>query len=459
MAYITGSADHDFPVTPGAYQTTDFTLCCARTFIAKLNPLAAGSSSLIYSTFLGGSTGTAAASIAVDSSGSAYVTGQTGLWFSSTAHPVPFPTTPGAFLQDPGVQTPVAFVTKLNPGGSGLVYSTLLGKVPVQNSLGTGIALDASGEAYVTGYSGANFPTTPDAFQPNYQGGGAHGYDAFVTKFNAAGTALIYSSYLGGATGDDVATGIAVDGSGDAYVAGYTGSRDFPAVVSFRPFLNGTSDAFVAKLHPSGANQLSVVALLPNHGGNGGSATITIVGGGFQPRVTVKLSCPNQSDIVATNVTMGLGGRTLSVTFNLIGATPEACSLVITDPDGSSITQSQGFNVEQGGQANVWADLVGPSVVRFGHLQTYYLLCGNSGNLDARRVSFWIAFPQFLGWSVGNGSVPVSADQLNGYTILTFQTPVLPETGTVVTPIILSPPSSRQYIDQRFEIRTWTAPQ
>ncbi len=114
-------------------------------------------------------------------------------------------------------------MTKLNPTGTALVYSTYLGGTG--DDVGYGIAVDTAGNAYVTGNTGStDFPTTAGAFQTTYGGGE---FDAFVTKLNPTGTALVYSTYLGG-TGDDYGYGIAVDTAGNAYVTGVTDSTDFP---------------------------------------------------------------------------------------------------------------------------------------------------------------------------------------------------------------------------------------
>jgi hypothetical protein len=183
MIYVTGATTSpNFPVTAGAFLTTFpadncRTGCAANiatpvpgllptAFVAKLNPLASGPASLIYSTFLGGSFGTYGSGIAVDTSGSTYVTGNTGRAFGSPGSIVPFPTTPGAYQSV--LDSIDVFVTKLNAAGNGLVYSTLLGGSAGNNeSFGTGIALDSSGNAYVTGSTrSSGFPTTPDAFQP-----------------------------------------------------------------------------------------------------------------------------------------------------------------------------------------------------------------------------------------------------------------------------------------------------
>jgi len=167
---------------------------------------------LVYSTYLGGSSSGRGNGIAVDSAGNAYVIGVTG----STN----FPTTSGAFQTTPGGGLYDAFVTKLDTTGTALVYSTYLGTDNYEYA--NGIAVDRGGDAYVTGFTYAtNFPTTPDAFQTTFGGGNG---DAFVTKLNPAGNALVYSTYLGGSSGDD-GDGIAVDTLGNIYVTGKTFSR------------------------------------------------------------------------------------------------------------------------------------------------------------------------------------------------------------------------------------------
>ena len=172
--------------------------------------------------------------IAVDSSGYAYVAG--------SANSSNFPTTGGAF-QTSLAGKRNAFVSKLNPRGSSLVYSTYLGGS--KGDYAYGIGVDPSGNVYVAGSTpSSNFPTTPGAFQTTF-GGGV--WDAFVTELNPDGSALVYSTYLGGSS-DDYGYGVAVDVTGNAYVAGYT-SFGFPTTPgAFQTTLAGRTDAFVAKL-------------------------------------------------------------------------------------------------------------------------------------------------------------------------------------------------------------------
>lgn len=163
-AYVTGFTTGGFPTTPGAYQTT-FGGGPADTFVAKLN---AAGSARIYSTYLGGSAGDYASGIAVHSSGNVYVTGNT---YGS------FPTTSGASQTTYGGGGIDAFVTELNASGSGLLYSTYLGGG--SGDAGYGIAVDPSGDAYVTGVTGGSFPTTTGAYQTTF---GGSLQDAFVAK-------------------------------------------------------------------------------------------------------------------------------------------------------------------------------------------------------------------------------------------------------------------------------------
>jgi hypothetical protein len=234
-AYVAGIArPTDFPTTLGAFQTASGGGGDA--FVTKLDPTG---TALVYSTYLGGSDFDVARGIAIDAAGNAYVSG-----FTASTN---FPTTLGAFQTTYGGGALDAFVAKVDPTGSVLVYSTYLGGSDIDESVG--IAVDAAGNAYVTGgTSSTNFPTTPGAFQT--AGGGA-----FVTKVSPTGTGLSYSTRLGGVSGGDGGQGVAVDAAGNAYVTGSTDSTDFPTTANaFQPaYGGGPEDAFVAKLNPTGS--------------------------------------------------------------------------------------------------------------------------------------------------------------------------------------------------------------
>jgi Bacterial Ig domain/WD40-like Beta Propeller Repeat/Beta-propeller repeat len=241
---VTGdTAAPNFPTTPGAFDTSYNGGIDA--FVTKLNSTG---SALIYSTFLGGSQREDDGNgIAVDNAGAAYVTG-------FTSSPT-FPTTPGAFDRVLGSAingTSDAFVTKLNADGSGLVYSTFLGGNDFDDE-GWGIAVDAAGAAYVTGITtDGTFPSTPGAFDRSLNSI----TDSFVTKFSANGSALVYSTFLGGSATDE-GRGITVDAAGAAFVTGRTQSANFPTTPgAFATTRTGSSDAFVTRLNETGSAAL-----------------------------------------------------------------------------------------------------------------------------------------------------------------------------------------------------------
>jgi len=237
-AYVIGGTQStDYDVTSGAFQTTNGGNWDV--IVTKLN---ASGSGLVYSTYIGGGSNDFGLGIAVDGSGNAYVTGNT----YSTDYDV----TAGAFQTTHGGGTGNVIVTKLNASGSGLVYSTYIGGRNWDE--GWGIAVDGSGNAYVTGWTqSTDYDVTAGAFQTTYGGGD---YDVFVTKLNASGSRLVYSTYIGG-SGTDVGRGIAVDGSGNAYVTGITWSTDYDVMAgAFQATKGGIYDVFVTKLNASGSS-------------------------------------------------------------------------------------------------------------------------------------------------------------------------------------------------------------
>ncbi len=246
-AYATGSTVFGFPTKNPAQQNqlgTD-------AFVTKFSP---SGGSLIYSTILGGSAADSGSAIAIDRFGNAYVAGET----ESTD----FPTTPGAF-QPSGTDANNGFITKLNPSGSSLAYSLLLGGGDSDSI--RGLALDTQHRVYVTGFTcSTNFPIK-NAFQPvtNSQNCANGGGDAFVTRVNATGTDLDYSTYLDG-TISSIGNGIAVNSTFQAYVTGATASPDFPTtpgafqrtlkakVITGFPHDTNQDNAFVTKFSADG---------------------------------------------------------------------------------------------------------------------------------------------------------------------------------------------------------------
>jgi hypothetical protein len=231
----TNSTQVTFPVTTGPDLTQNGNY---DVFVAKAN---SSGTALVYCGYLGGSEGEVGRGIAVDASGNAYVTG----YAYSTQ--VTFPVTTGPDLTHNGSGD--VFVAKINSSGTGLLYCGYIGGSAYD--FGYGIAVDGSGNAYVTGYTKSSqitFPVTA-GLDMTYNGS----YDAFAAKVNSSGTNLAYCGYIGGVN-DDYGYGIAVDGSGNAYITGETLSTEatFPEVSGPDLTYNGGDDAFVAKVNSSG---------------------------------------------------------------------------------------------------------------------------------------------------------------------------------------------------------------
>jgi len=237
-AYVTGytySDEATFPVVGGPDLTYNGDYDA---FVAKVN---ASGTALVYCGYIGGKSGDFGNGIAVDSSRNAYITGST----NSTE--ATFPVVGGPDLTHNGNSD--AFVAKVNASGTALVYCGYISGSASDG--GYGIAVDGSGNAYVAGETSSDEATFPVIGGPDltYKGNA----DAFVAKVNAFGTALVYCGYIGGFSDDD-GSGIAVDGSGNAYVTGYTYSDEATFPVFGGPDLtqNGYNDAYIAKVNASG---------------------------------------------------------------------------------------------------------------------------------------------------------------------------------------------------------------
>ena len=251
-AFVTGSANLNFPTTPGSYQpvavsavgTNGTAAATARIFVAKLN---SSGTALLYSTFLSGSGMDSSYGLALDGGGDAFIVGST----SSTD----FPTTTGALQTQNTASQNKGFVAALNSTGSALLYSTYLGGSTATSV--SRVTLDASGNAYVTGSTqDTDFPTTAGAFQTASATKTTAGLNsAFVAKLNSSGSGLVYSTYLGG-NQSDTSNAIAVDGAGAAYVGGNTTSTNFPTTAgAFQQSTESNKQAgFIAKLNATGTS-------------------------------------------------------------------------------------------------------------------------------------------------------------------------------------------------------------
>jgi uncharacterized protein (TIGR03437 family) len=319
-AYVVGTtSSSDFPVT-NAFQAVKGAQSDA--FVAKINP---AGSACVYATYLGGNNVDEGNAIAVDAAGNAYVTGYT----SSTNFPV------ASAFRASNAGGPDAFVSKLNPAGSALVYSTYLGGTATD--YGTGIAVDASGSAYVTGSTtSGDFPL---ANPMDDKLGSLAVDDAFVTKLNPAGSALVYSTYLGGGGGDQPYA-LAIDQAGRVYITGRTNSSDFPLK---NPIQNTRAafDMFVTEIEANGSTLVFSTFL----GGSGsesgrgiaidGLGNIHVAGEGTSTDFPVKNAIQSQN-----------GATTPTQT------TQDALILMIGDNPSAALTQT-GFTFQtlQGGGA------------------------------------------------------------------------------------------------------------
>ena len=406
-AYVVGQTNStNFPTTSGAFQVNRNSKSagcggqgsCADVFVTKLN---SDGSSLIYSSFLGGRSSDLSGGIAVDSFGSAYVAG------STTSPDFPTKNAVQSNCQTFGSTscTFTVYVTKFNPSGTAVAYSTYLGGGHGDSA--SAIAVDSSGNAYVTGMAGSStFPivgqtfsndcATPRSIDPLNKPNCA---DAFVSELNPSGTALVFSTFIGGSA-SEAGNSIAVDSLGGAYVVGNTNSVDFP-VTSFviQPRFAGNGDAFVFKLSggPGGTvGPLGLSGILPRVGGDTGFVTAFISGSGLLNGATLKLTRPGQTDIVGGLPTIRAGGHEIDTRFDLRGVARGAWDVVVTNPDETSATIPGGFTVEPGTAPDVWVDIVGPSLVGRADAPfdaTFYVLYGNRGNVDAIGVPVWFVAP------------------------------------------------------------------
>jgi IPT/TIG domain./Beta-propeller repeat. len=298
--YIAGSTkSSDFPVTSGVAQPAfggrgSFG---GDAYVIKYDPTG---NRIVYATYLGGSGDDNAHGIAVDSSGRAYVTGAT----DSKNFPLsqPFQGTFGGSTYD-------SFITRLSADGSALSYSSYLGGSG--NDLATAVTVDSSGNAYIAGYTfSTNFPNT-NGFQTSFAG---RIFDAFLTKVNAAGLAVAYSTYLGGNT-YDLATAVAVDASNNAYVTGFTFSSNFPTKAALQGTIaagncnsggssSNCADAFVAKINTAGSGSASLVYSTFLGGGKndyGNAIAVDSTGSVYIAGTTDSTNFPTVSPLQAAN--------------------------------------------------------------------------------------------------------------------------------------------------------------
>ncbi len=325
--YVAGfTSSTNFPITAIAIQPTygggDDT-----GFVTKLSP---GGASLVYSTYLGGSTEDEATGIAVDSAGNAYVSGQT--------YSTDFPTVNAFQSTQPGNES--QFVTKINAAGTALVYSTYLGG---NHYAFTGkIAVDSAGDAYVVGSTdSASFPTA-NPIQATYHGTGSlTSYNAYISELDPAGSALVFSTYLGGSV-DDEAVGVALDSSGNVYVTGSTSSTDFPTANPLQANNGGGQDGFISKITFS---HVPVVTAPPNQSAGQGIAASISLGSFSETSVSGPWNVDvNWGDGTANTVfSVSAQGSLGTQTHTYASAGTDSVTITVTDPSENS--GSATFNV------------------------------------------------------------------------------------------------------------------
>jgi hypothetical protein len=290
-AYIAGeTTSTNFPIVPGSYRTTN--AGGLDVFVTKIS---ADGSTLLYSTFVGGSGNDTGNAIAVDSSGDAFVAGE-------TTSATDFPTTNGALQTTFGGGDLDAFVFELNPAGTNLTYSTYLGGNG--DDVANGIALDGSRNSYIVGITtSTNFPT-----QNPVQAAGDGTFSGFVTELNSSGSGLVFSTYLGGSSGNDFAAGVALDPSNNVYVTGATQNPNFPVTANaFQKACGsdgtcngGLTDAFVTVFKANGSGFIYSTFLGGEGADQGYGIAVDSSGDAYVTGATLSADFPLKSPIQKT---------------------------------------------------------------------------------------------------------------------------------------------------------------
>ncbi len=290
---------------------------------------------LVYSTYLGGSALEMGRKVVTDSSGNAYVAGGTASADLPTV--APYQGTYGGDGTDYGDGTYDAFVAKINPGGTSFAYATYLGGSETDTALG--IAIDSAGNAYVAGDTqSVDFPTV-SPYQATHASG--PGNDTFIAKLNAAGSSLTYATYLG-ATGDDKVRMVALDGSNNIYVTGYTSSTDFPTVNAWQSSSGGFYDGYLYELNAAGTALVYATYFGGSAGDTGYDLTVSSAGSAYVIGATSSTDLPTSNPYQAT-----YGGGfsdALVAKFN-----PGGSANFVTYLGGSLDDYGRGIDIDSGG--------------------------------------------------------------------------------------------------------------
>jgi hypothetical protein len=369
-------------------------------FVTKLNP---AGTAFVYSTYLGGNADDRCNKIAVDASGNAYVAGETGSTNFPTANA--FQATYGGGFSD-------AYVTKINPAGSALVYSTYIGGTIFDAA--QAITIDSTNNVYITGRStSADYPVV-NPIQGTYSGG--PGADAIVTKLNAAGTALVYSTYLGGSGGNGFTAGfsIKVDSTGAAYLTGQTRATNFPTVNPIQSTFGGgfpDGDAFVTKLNAAGSALVYSTYLGGSDNDIGFEIALDSIGSAYITGVANSANFPTanafqgtlkgSSDAFVTK--LNAAGTAFVYSTYLGGTTDESGNGIALDSANNAYiaggTSSTDFPLVNPTQATRGGGVTEAFLTKFnaaGSALTYSTYLGGSGNDTALAIALDPANSMYL---------------------------------------------------------------
>lgn len=435
-AYITGqTVSQNFPVTNSAFQTFPGSRLDA--FVTKLNP---GGTGLIYSTYLGGNSDEIGRAIAVDSNGNAYVTGT----FDGGNG---FPFTPGAFRNGAGERgfssVNNAFLTKIDPTGTSLVYSTSLG-TERQAMGGTGIAVDNSGSAYVVGGQGINGAYVVNAVQPISQNN-----DAFLLKMNPAGTALTYSTNLGGINGSSIGGALAIDPAGAAYITGSTNASNFPisagAPQATKPGGQNNS-AFISKIAtlPTDCPAITIdpQPLRPVVAGRAYDQQFS-ASGGVAPYVYSLAPGFGGATTLPAGITVAADGRIAGTPTNTNFG---AYIVTIQAVDANGCVGVRTFNLGYVQRLpSVSVQVIGRTRILRGRPNRYIIQYTNNGDVDLRDVPLYIRLPDYL--NVQRSGKPDGAEA-----VLSSIIPRIRARSSGSTAIIIAVPDEPQYANASFTI-------
>ena len=410
---------------------------------AYIAHLSADLKSLVYASYLTGNNGgqTTCAEyghgIAFDAAGNVYVGGSTSSLLYPTTAGVPQPTSPA----NSGFDGYSGFITKLKADGSAILWSTYLGGNAGRTYL-AGLVSDAAGALwmYATSAGGSNFPITADALQPTHGGGT---FDVSLTRLDPATAAVQYSTFLGG-SGDEGIAGVAIDGSGNAYLAGTSVSGNFPTTANaLQPSL--TANAFDgADWFFSLLGSGTIGSVRPATAGNTGDATLHVGGVGIQTGATAVLVAGDGSTIAAGDFVLDADGGGATLTFALDGKALGSYALRITNPDGTVLLKNDAFNIGAGSPPSLTAQVIGRAKIRTGVPATYQIVVANAGGQDAFAVPLWLDMPDGLTPAFAGRSTAVTelaTQSSGGKTFLHMLIPRVAAGETMSIPLVITAPT------------------